>query len=272
MRLITSFLQVSLFSLKKILIRLSLFSIDHKKPTIIAIGDSWINFTLYYLVNEPLTYIKSKFKKIDTADWLYTYKKEFNIIDCGFPGYVLADEIKNKFFSLPIKKLSNKDNCIYLLSFGGNDITLEFQKFVTKGGNLKKKLLRKVMRLNLEYLKSYMDSIRRNMLYRGIYRCPIFFIHGYDYFHPELDHNHSRFKFLFSLNLKKRQIKNLVKELLIVTNDELKKLSNKIDNLYYINLMGTVPSSKWFEPIHPNSDGFKIVANKLIKEIRKHIN
>lgn len=259
-----------LFLIKKIQIKIDILLSKYykEKLTIIAVGDSWLNLTLFDAWN--------KFKKLDTVDWMKYYGR-FNIIDAAIPGYTLINEVKCKLFRTAL--LNTNDDYAFLLSFGGNDITSDFSRFIEGYGyksKINKKLLKKVLTtIYFKYLKFYlqminaearstsMEKYKRNKLH--------FFIHGYDYFRPEFKIKgkyHNRFECLFyQFGMTTKKAITITHEFVDITNNELRKLSKKLYNLHYIDLRGTVEKSEWVESIHPNSNGYAKIANKITSAI-----
>lgn len=261
-----------LFIFKKLTIKFHIFRIDPKLPSIIAIGDSWLNLTLF-------DWRKYR-KNIDTIDFLRLSHK-YNIIDCAIPGYKIADEVRQKLFRTAITSVPG--DFVILLSFGGNDLTLNFERYIRGTGEkakLNKKLLRKAIRmLYLKYFKLYLDlmyleinSMNAQLSKSKIKKQLRCLIHGYDSFKPLVLTDgkfHERFDKFMKLDIPNDHAVKLVKEFVDVTNMELKKFCDKTVNLTYIDLRGLLYDVQWSDALHPAPLGFSRIAERFINEISK---
>lgn len=263
--------------LKRIHIRISslLAGLRKEKITVIAMGDSWLNFTLFDFW--------PKFKTIDTVDWMKKMN-EFNIVDAAIPGYRLSDEIRFKMFRYCVDAMEGK--FVILLSFGGNDLTKDFDRFVIGSGaraKINKKLLQKyVHSIYFKALKFYitlihyeLHSLNMQRTKRHIRENTFFLIHGYDYFRPDvLEKNgmyHERFVKLFNeRHMTVEQTLKIAKDFVDITNLELKKFCARLHNMTFVDLRGSLGTER-ADAIHPTPQGYKELAERFTAEIKKLI-
>lgn len=209
--------------------------------------------------------------------------KEFNVVDCAIPGYRLIDELKFKMFRQAADAMTGK--YVILLSFGGNDLTKDFDRFVIGNGKkakINKKLLKKfVTQIYFHYLKFYLDLIHYELRSLNISSTKAhiqsnthFVIHGYDYFRPDVleptGKLHERFEKLFTEHqMSKEQAYALSREFVDVTNTQLKLFAGRMHNMTYLDLRDVLAEEEWAEAIHPTVGGYRKIAEKIAAQVRK---
>lgn len=247
---------------KKLRLLLLRLILRKKVPSIIAIGDSWLNRRLFD--RGPLHW--------DTIDWI---KQKYPLINCAIPGYTLEDEIKNRLCDLALKIVNLRRPLVIVLSLGGNDMLNIFSSFMSGSGSkckLKKKHLTNFIKtVMFPQLKRYVTSLVRQYEKYGHLKYFKIIIHGYEYFHPEKEPN-SKFtamlkEFFYNNNVPIPLASKIVREFVDITNKELLKLAKETPCLEVVDLRGKIPKKYWGEQIHPTPEGYAIVAAKIMNRI-----
>jgi lysophospholipase L1-like esterase len=219
-------------------------------------------------------------KRIDTLDWLKHYG--LNIIDCAIPGYRLETEMDFMLYKDILKKVLKKQkNCLILISLGGNDFINNFllQSVEGSGNNIKlnEEISEKYIKEYLVNYKKYIINIRDYFINNNGDEIK-FIIHGYDYVNAS-----EKFFHFFGdgilTNLFKRinvvnndtLINKIVCQFIDIYNKNIATIEKDIDNVYYIDIRGTLKKDEWIEDIHPTPEGYSKVAKKIFEYIMKNI-
>ena len=227
--------------------------VDSNKIRIVSEGDSWFNYP---------TQLKEVIDRIFDR---------YSIFSLGYAGDWLSNiYIENEYIPA-IRKYRPE---IFLISGGGNDMV---------GGGRMEEVLNKYSGndnidhlLNHKEFNSILDDFK--IIFTSIFeKLKIEFpelkiiCHGYDY--PYLDGEEKKW---FGKPMREKGINNIATRKTIGNymidefNEMLKKVATEYPRVYYLDLRGKVPRDKWFDELHPNDEGFKIVAdlyNKMIESI-----
>ena len=95
-------------------------------------------------------------------------------------------------------------------------------------------------------------------------------IHGYDYAVPQPNGTWlggPMDRLGIPADIVKRQA--IVRALIDEFHLHLAQFEKTHSHVTYVDLRGTVPGHQWFDELHPNSDGFALVAKKIGAVIAK---
>lgn len=106
--------------------------------------------------------------------------------------------------------------------------------------------------------------------------------HTYDYPYPSRQGGHFlggliktkawMKRFMEKVGIDNRIQADVIRIFMDTVGDELVKVGNQRRNVMVVDTRGTLKGKKaWLNEIHPTSDGFKSIAEVLVKEIRKEV-
>jgi lysophospholipase L1-like esterase len=214
---------------------------------IVSKGDSWFQFP---------------FVLKDTIDIL---SDEYAILSLDTAG----DTLENMVATDEITQAIGRENPdIFLISGGGNDMFINgvFSSWLNPfESNLKPE---KYLNENFD---RFVDKI--TYLYGGLFtkmsdRHPELRIvcHGYDYIIPRK----APFGIFMGNNMQERGIidRDLQREIMKIAIDRLNDaqidlVSRFPSRVFHVDCRNAVNTNDWFDEIHPNSDGFKSLANRF---------
>lgn len=221
-------------------------------PIIVSEGDSWFQYPLL------LT---------DTIDWLM---KDFAVRSLGAAGDLLKDIADKQEY---LKAIKNNNAEILLLSGGGNDLVAS--------GALASHL--EAFDSNLmpeDYLLPSFDALLDGALtqyermftqVRQSFPHVDILCHGYDYPVPNKDRWLG--KPMESRGIKDKDLQKAIARVMMDRfNRRLRRLSNAMPHVTYIDCRGVVTDARWHDGLHPTSDGYKDVAKKFETQIKKIAN
>lgn len=222
---------------------------NYEGPIIVSEGDSW---SQYPLLLE------------DTIDHLIVRHK-YAIYPLAAAGDLLKDMVKERAY---IKALKREGASILLLSGGGNDLLGE--------GRLERHLERFNPDFEPEdYIKPSFHRLLENVLaqFERIVRdvggaTPHVHVlcHGYDYAVPRGQKWLGKPMEELGITGARTQAA-IVKVLIDHFNRGLRRLSDKMPNLTYIDCRDVIGSSGWHDELHPKNAGYGRVADKFAKKI-----
>lgn len=225
---------------------------DIGKISIVSEGDSWFN----YPTSLP-----------EVIDHLF---EDFSIYSVDYGGDWLANIYAEEEYLKALRKCKPD---VFLLSGGGNDLV---------GGERMLEVLRDyqsgasgVDLIIQEEFESILEDFR--VIYRAIFQkvfqeFPAIKIicHGYDYPYFE-----GKDKVWFGKPFRKRGIKNLDIQneighyLIDKFHEMMQGIQSEFAGVYYIDNRGLVPRNQWKNELHPDGDGFRLVAQKFSEKIRE---
>lgn len=223
---------------------------DKGQIRIVTEGDSWFNYPT---------------KLQEVIDHLFPLHSIFSV---GYAGDWLSNIYKEKEY-LEAIRLYRPD--LFIISGGGNDMVgskrmLTYLKPYQAGSNATDLIIHEKFNAILKDFE---------LLYRAIFKelaaeHPDLKIicHGYDY--PYLDGKEKNWigKPLRKRNILDPNLQNQIGQLLIDKfNENLAAVANEFDQVHYVDCRNVVPRNQWKDELHPNTDGFKHVANKFNEKI-----
>ncbi len=258
------------------------------KEVVVNIAN-WVSRTLRHRrYKKRLEEFPDSIKVVSEGDsWFqYPHPKVLDIIDhlsnhCAIRSVGAAgDEVINYYKEQEyLKAVRREQPDFFLISGGGNDILgPEFEGFLRDD-------LRDDLKIeSKDDLVSFMNAAFFTKLdkvietYQKIYDS-IFkefpdlqiLIHGYDYIIP-LDQTNKGWlgRYMIKKNMTiQENRRKLIKYLLVEFNDRMETLANQYDHVHYIDVRESVKDDRWYDEIHPDSEGFEIVANKFLDKIKE---
>lgn len=226
----------------------------------IMLGDSWTDYIFGVPVIQTLRY---------NLENTYDYR----ITGATVGGQELDNVLAG---SLHIKAIdeAGSDVRYVLISLGGNDLLNNPAAYLKDFEQESNSRLSKIER-NLEELILTGDNAKIEK-YKG---SPMkWIIHGYDHLNPDNENSFSNTgcrKDLVESGFGDEDVEKYIHKNISLFNDRLVSLSNRIQNLYYINLRGTLggpPSSNktlMFDCIHPNSAGFRLITDRYVQQLKQ---
>ena len=218
-------------------------------PRIAAEGDSWFQFPL--LLDDVIDVVG----------------RTFPVYDTSAAGDLLENMAARREY---IKSLRESGARILLLSAGGNDLCA--------GGALATHLEAFDPALKpADYLKRSYQAVLDNAMawYERICRdvrtnCPEVTIltHGYDYVIPDGGR-------WLGKPMEVREITDptlqraIVVEMVDQFNRALRRMTQSLSRVAYVDCRSSVPSTGWFDELHPRNPGFSQVAERITHAIRE---
>ena len=220
---------------------------DINKIRIVTEGDSWFNYP-------------TKLKEI--IDHIF---EDYSLFSLGYGGDWLANIYKEEEY-LEAIRLYKPD--VFIISGGGNDLVgsrrIKNVLYKFKNGKTATELI------NHKKFDSIVEDFK--IIYKTIFdklseEHPDLKVicHGYDY--PNLN---GKEKNWFGKPMKRKGIddislRNEIAKIFMDTfNEMIKQLASNYPQIHYLDLRNKVPRNKWKDELHPNEEGFKLVA-KLFK-------
>lgn len=223
---------------------------DNGKIRIVSEGDSWFNYPT---------------KMKETIDHIFD---DFSIFSVGYAGDWLANIYKEQEYMQAIR-LYKPD--AFLISGGGNDlvggkrmleILNEYEDGHTIGNLIKEDVFNSILEdFRVIYLEIFTQVKTENPDIKIV--C-----HGYDYPYME-----GKDKVWFGKPFKEKgientQLQNEIGEYLIDRfNEMISRVAASFDEVYYISHVGQVPRNQWKDELHPNEEGFKVVASNFRNKV-----
>lgn len=225
---------------------------DKGKISIVAEGDSWFNYP---------TALK------EVIDHLFD---DFSIFSVGYGGDWLANIYAEEEYLQAIRLYKPQ---VLLLSGGGNDLVggrrmLEVLRDYTPGDSGEDLIVKEVFDGIIEDFKVTYRAIFEKVFHEA----PAIQIicHSYDYPYFE-----GKDKSWFGKPFRKRGIDNIViqneigKCLIDRFHTMIEEITAEYPNVHYIDNRGLVPRNRWKNELHPDEQGFKLVAEEFGKKIRE---
>lgn len=226
---------------------------DPTAPVIVCEGDSWFQYPI---------------RITETIDHLIETDK-YAIYSLGAAGDTIENMVKSGEYLTTIEELNP---VCFLFSGGGNDLVGKgkLAKVLKKFSNQTdpsalihdanfKAELDKVIK-GIEQIIKKVAEVNPSL--------PTL-MHGYD--HP---HNITKGPWIWP-PMEKKGIKHpmalkIIAELIDRYNFRLMQLANQHNNFFHINVTGLIDHKKanWFDALHPTSKSFKIVADKIMGNIK----
>ncbi len=227
--------------------------VDSGKIRIVSEGDSWFNYP-------------TKLKEV--IDHIFD---QYSIYSLGYAADWLSNiYLENEYVSA-IRKYRPE---IFLISGGGNDMVGEGRmesilNNYSDGDEINELINHKEFDSILKDFEVIYSSIFSKL--KNEFPELKIICHGYDY--PYLDGEENKWfgKPMRKKGINKIAIRNMIgKHMIDKFNEMLIKASSKYSQVHYLDLRGKVPRDKWLNELHPNDEGYKIVAdlyNKLIETL-----
>ncbi|NLJ00838.1 MAG: SGNH/GDSL hydrolase family protein [Bacteroidales bacterium] len=234
---------------------------DGDRKILVTEGDSWFQYPKYKKMGLTL----SKEVK-DVIDYLIE-EPDYNVKSLDAAG----DMIRNMFhLSEYLEAIREHNPKAFILSGGGNDFFEVFPNMLTEGSADSMESYLKIswtteIKVIETYYKGFLDILTEEFP-----ALPVI-LHGYDYIMPRPDGKWIGKPMITKgkLNMDKDR-KVLIKLVMDRFNQTLLDLSLLYENVHFIDLRNTVPqdASFWHDEIHPNDEGFKLVADKFIATLK----
>jgi len=235
------------------------------RKVLLSEGDSWFQFP--------------KFLK-DTIDWL---TEDFNIYSLGAAGDTLMNMLSESEYWDQLQELDEDDVEVHamLLSAGGNDIVGENLKNLLidyfPGASAAELLHTETVSRKFQQLENDYESIFERLELTDNYKnLPVLF-HGYNYAIPLPDQGSNippldgwlgapmRERGILDLDIQKEIITILMEEI----NTRFEALANKFPNATFVDNRNLFPDELWHDELHPDDDGFKLVAENFKSHLEK---
>ncbi len=225
---------------------------------IVSEGDSWFQY--------PHPKVK------DIIDHL---SQHYAIYSVGAAGDEVINYFKEQEYFLAVKQ-EHPD--FLLLSGGGNDILgPQFESFLRD--DLHDGLRLETKEDLIHFMKtSFFDKLDKVLqTYKEIFNSTFeqspnihILLHGYDNIIP-LDKTDEGWlgRFMIKKNmLQQENREKLIHYLLMEFNDRVSALADSYPNVHYIDVRNSVTDKQWYDEIHPDSEGFKVVADKFLDKLK----
>jgi hypothetical protein len=231
---------------------------DINRIRIVSEGDSWFQYPKFSVLGIGL----SKDVK-DIIDHLIDDSK-FAIKSLDAGGDIIRSMYHGREY---IKEIADQNPKILLLSAGGNDFFEVFPKMLKENDdptNIEGWLSPNYI-TELQVLSKYYEALLAEVISK--HPDIKIIIHGYDYIMPKADGKWIGAPMVEVGINNADDRKKLIRFIMDEFNNYLMILASKQEfqnNVYYLNLRGTVPQDKnyWHDEIHPNNDGFKLIVEK----------
>ncbi len=234
---------------------------DLKRKILVTEGDSWFQYPKYKKLGITL----SKEVK-DVVDYIIE-EPSYNIKSLDAAGDVIRNMFHLSEYSDAIREY--KPNA-FILSGGGNDFFEVFPNMVKQGNPASIDTYLKASWITeIKVIETYYKGLL-DILTKEFPNLPII-LHGYDYIMPQTNG-----KWIGRPMIEKGKLnldgarKALIKLIMDKFNQTIIDLSQQYKNVHFIDLRNTVPQNPnyWHDEIHPNDDGFKLVADKFISKLK----
>lgn len=234
---------------------------DSLRIKVVSEGDSWFQYPKFKLV----VTIKKEVK--DIIDYLID-DDHYAIKSLGAGGDLLRDMYHSREY---INVIKHEQPQIFLLSAGGNDFFEVFSQMLKEDyeNASASELLDVNFQTEVEIIGKYLRELLTELLI--VFPNIQIVLHGYDYLRPRKDGRWIGIpleKKIFSPTKRKAVIKQVID----IFNTALETLSNEAQfrsNVHYLDLRGTVDDESWHDEIHPNDDGYKLIADKFKAKIQE---
>lgn len=236
-----------LFMFKRlaVYVQVAISNISRSNP-VYVIGDSWANLTVFNFSGE-----------IDLIDWLRKICP-VPIIDAAIPGYTLKGEARHRLYRTVVRRSTHTPIKIFL-SLGGNDILDHSGSYLIANYDMiVSNALSNLRRLIADILGSRPGGIQ-------------IVIHGYDYVEAKtrtLGWKGSLSSRFHGTGLNDSQIDLFMRKVIDLYNSGLNATALLYHgHVHYADLRGTLLSSeRWLEDIHPGPDGYRKLAERLVRK------
>jgi hypothetical protein len=220
---------------------------NFKGIKIVSKGDSWFQFPLIL------------------KDIIDILSDEYAILSLDTAG----DTLENMVATDEITQVLERENPdIFLISGGGNDMFINgvFSSWLNPfESNL---IPEKYLNENFDYFVGKISRLYSSLFAKLSYQYPELKIifHGYDYIVPRK----TPFGIFMGNTMQERGIidRDLQREIMKVAIDRLNDaqidLASRFPNrVFHVDCRNAVKIDEWLDEIHPNSDGFKSLANRF---------
>jgi len=220
------------------------------KIRIVSEGDSWFNYP---------TQLK------EVIDQIFD---KYSIYSLGYAADWLSNIYLENEYVEAIRKYKPE---IFLISGGGNDMVGEGRlesilNNYSEGDGIDELIKHDEFKSIIEDFEIIYTSIFNKL--EGEFPELKIICHGYDYPYLEGEENKWFGKPMGKKGISDIAIRNMIGKYMIDKfNDMLSGVSNKFPQVHYLDLRGKVPRDKWLNELHPNDEGFEIVANLYSKMI-----
>ena len=237
-------------------------------PIIIAEGDSWFCYPAEY----PLAPAGSP---KDLIRWL---AEEFAILDVGVPG-ALAAQYRDQFFGFEAKaglhqELLTHQPDILLLSGGGNDLLGDLEKHLPPGNRPLEEYLAGDFRKVMDGVIRDLEWVARKSVETVTTKDLAVILNGYDEAVPGKGGDWllgPMTRLGIPLGKQGRLVDLMIKRF----NDALRALTKRLDRDFggvpgrfaVADTVGVTGRHRWYNEIHPNSEGFRDVAARFRRSI-----
>ena len=224
------------------------------KRKIVAEGDSWFEHP-HPKVDEILTHLG----------------KYYAVYSLAAGGDVLRNMFATPYY---LDAIEAEDPEFFLISAGGNDILgSQFRSFLndyTPGipGQDAGRFINDFFHREMQGLKDIYGVICSKVINKFPHIRIL--LHGYDYVIPlSVTDKGWLGRYMIEKGITDPADKEaLIKYILNIFNGAIKEVAEADPlHIYFIDVRGTVPSNRWYDEIHPTSEGFQDVALKFMKQI-----
>lgn len=227
------------------------------RPVIVCEGDSWVAHPFID----------------DIADHLIGSYDAFHVLGVGAAADLLARmDATPEYPSLVTAHAASA----VLLSAGGNDLLEVFPRFLRRHvpGTDPQRLLTEAIDSEMATLMATM----RTFLGRAGGSVPVL-VHGYDYLcsHGSPGKGGTLGRFFDDSAIMDRAERHAVLHLIVDRyNEHLERTAAAIEGVHYVDLRGTVSHGDaacdgWADDIHPTSDGFARIAERIASALIAHV-
>ncbi len=210
-------------------------------------GDSWTQYPL--ILQDVIDYVS----------------KPFAVFDTSAAGDLLENIAKKREY---IAALDYSGADILLLSAGGNDVCANgrLQNFLEefdpdlKPAEYLKRSYQKVLDQAIASYERICRDVNKHAAHVSI------IVHGYDYVIP--DNGRWLGQPMASRNITDRKLqRQIAAQMIDLFNAALRRMADSMDHVSYVDCRNSVADHQWYDELHPDNDGFKKVAAKILAKI-----
>jgi metacaspase-1 len=241
---------------------------SYNGPIIIAEGDSWFCYP------SEFPFVPRDAPR-DLIRWL---QEEFAVLDVAVPG-ALARQYRDQFFGvqgpggLHMELQTHKPD-ILLLSGGGNDLLGDLEAHLPRGDRPLEQYLAGGFRRVMNGVIEDLEWVARESVKTVTSKDLAIVLNGYDEAVPGAGGDWLRGP-MIRLGIPRAKHVPLVDLMIKRFNDELKALVRRLQRDFggspsrfaVADTVGVTGASRWYNEIHPNSDGFRDVAKRFRQAI-----
>jgi metacaspase-1 len=236
---------------------------SYNGPVIIAEGDSWFCYPAEF----PLT---PRDAPKDLIRWL---QEEFAVLDLAVPG-ALAAQYRDQFFGFDgngglHREILTHDPDILLLSGGGNDLLGDLEAHLPGGDRPLEQYLAGGFRHVMDAVIADLEWVARRAVETSAKDLAVI-LNGYDEAVPGKGGDWLQGP-MTRLGIPRAKQSRLVDLMIKRFNDALKAMARRLERDFgappgrfaVADTVGVTGVGRWYDEIHPNSDGFRDIATRF---------